>query len=490
MEVISALGVVSLLLLGPSLTAAQSSKDSQSPPAPIKLGSVTVQGSIRTRVYGWEWFQDPPYENSYAYPGTLIRLSFSQRRNAFDWNFELAAPLLLDLPNKAVAPPPQGQLGLGGTYFAVNHNSQNSANVFPKQAYVTLHHLDRSRRQSLQVGRFEFLDGNEVTPVNPTLATVKRERIVQRLIGPFGYSDVQRSFDGFHYVYSTPKLDFTVVGSIPTRGVFQTDGWGWLHTGFIYASLTRQVRARQKTAGEWRVFAIYYDDWRHVLKTDNRTAAARSADMASIRLGTFGGHYLQTVETPAGTLDFLSWGAVQTGRWGGLADRAGVFAGEAGLQPKVAKTLRPWVRAGYLYGSGDGNSSDNKHTTFFQLFYSRFPLFNYMNNEDSYVGLALRPSPVLTIRSDVHTLRLTSSNDFWYSGAGAFSPWTFGYSGRPSNGARSLATLYLSIISYKFSNHTSADFYYAYANGKSVIQHIYPHGTNGQLAFLELNYRF
>jgi len=489
MKLISAFFAGSVLLVWSCLSFAQT------PVEPLKLGSVTVQGSIRTRVYGWDWFQDPPYENSYAYPGTLIRLSFSQQRDAFDWNFELGAPVLLALPNDAVAQSPQGQLGLGATYFAANHNSQDTAMVFPKQAYLRFKHLGGGKGQSLQVGRFEFLDGSEVTPRNPTLAAVKKDRIVQRLIGNFGFSDVQRSFDGFHYVYASPKLDFTAVGSIPTRGVFQTDGWGWLHTGFLYMSLTGQVRGQQKTAGEWRVFAIYYDDWRHVLKTDDRTAAARSKDMANIRIGTFGGHYLQTAETSAGTLDFLSWGAVQTGSWGALTDRAGALAGEAGVQPKLVKAVRPWLRAGYFYGSGDGNSSDNKQGTFFQLLptprpYARFPFFNLMNNEDGFAELILRPTAIVTVRSDIHTLRLTSAHDLWYSGGGAFQPLTFGFTGRPSNGARSLATLYDTSVDYQLGSRASMGFYYGYADGKSVVRHIYPHGANGQLGFLEVTYRF
>ncbi len=489
MKLISALFAMAVLLLGPCLSFAQSSEN------PIKLGSVTVEGSIRTRVEGWDWFQDPGYGNSYAFPGTLIRLSFSQQREAFDWNFELGAPVLLDLPNNAVAPAPQGQLGLGGTYFVSNHNSQNSAMVFPKQAYIRFKHLGGHEGQSLQVGRFEFLDGSEVTPRNATLAAVKKDRIVQRLIGNFGFSDVQRDFDGFHYVYSRPALNFTVVGAIPTRGVFQTDGWGWLHTGFIYTSLTGQVRAQQKAAGEWRVFAIYYDDWRQVLKTDNRGAAARQRDMGNVRIGTFGGHYLQVAESPAGTLDFMSWGAFQTGSWGALADRAGVFAQEAGLQPKLVKAVRPWLRAGYLYGSGDGSNSDNRHGTFFQILptprpYARFPFFNFMNNQDGFAELILRPAPIVTVRSDIHTLRLTSANDLWYSSGGAFQPYTFGYTGRPSNGARSLATLYDTSVDFQVNARASIGLYYGYAEGKSVIQHIYPHGPNGQLGFLEVTYRF
>jgi hypothetical protein len=477
------------VLLGPGFSFAQSLQD------PVKIGSITVQGSVRTRVYGWDWFQDPAYEDTYAYPGTLIRLSFSQQRSGFDWNLELGAPVLLGLPNDAVAPSPQGQLGLGANYFAANHNHQYTAMVFPKQAYIRLKNLGGSERQSLQVGRFEFLDGSEVTPLNSTLAAVKRDRIVQRLIGNFGFSDVERSFDGFHYVYSRSAINFTAVGAIPTRGVFQTDGWGWLHTGFLYTSLTGQVAAQSKYAGEWRAFGIYYDDWRHVLKTDNRPTQVRQADMGNVRIWTMGGHYLQTVESPAGPLDFMSWGAVQTGSWGALADRAEVFAGEAGVQPKIVKSLRPWLRTGYLYGSGDGNASDRTHGTFFQILptprpYARFPFFNLMNNEDGFAELMLRPFSAVTVRSDVHTLRLASANDLWYAGGGAFQPWTFGYTGRPSNGARSLATLYDTSVDFRVSRHASVGLYYGYAEGKSVIKHIYPSGPNGQFGFVEISYSF
>lgn len=489
MQVLSVLFAVIVFLLAPVLSRAQTDGSD------VETGSVEVQGSIRTRVEGWDWFKDPDFENAYAYPGSLLRLSFTQQRAGFDWKLEFAAPVLLDLPDQAVAPAPAGQLGLGAAYFAANHKSKNSAMVFPKQAYVRIKHPGGAEGQSLQLGRFEFFDGSEVTPADATLAALKKERILQRLIGNFTFSDVERSFDGAHYVFSRPTINFTVVGAVPTRGVFQTDGWGWVNTAFAYSALTGQVKQASTSPGEWRVFGIYYDDWRHVLKTDNRPAAARQLDMSNIRLGTFGGHYLQAFATKPLTVDLLAWGAYQTGAWGSLADRAGVFAGEAGIQPAVLKALRPWLRTGYLYGSGDGNPSDRTHGTFFQLLptprvYARFPFFNMMNNEDGFVELMLRPGKLVTVRSDVHTLRLASSSDLWYSGGGAFQPWTFGYTGRPSNGARSLATLYDTSVDYNLGPHASVGVYYGYAEGKSVLQHIYPSDPNGQLGFLELNYRF
>lgn len=38
--------------------------------------------------------------------------------------------------------------------------------------------------------------------------------------------------------------------------------------------------------------------------------------------------------------------------------------GSAGLQPNVLKAVQPWLRGGYLDGSGHGDPADNKHGTF------------------------------------------------------------------------------------------------------------------------------
>jgi hypothetical protein len=62
---------------------------------------------------------------------------------------------------------------------------------------------------------------------------------------------------------------------------------------------------------------------------------------------------------------------------GAASQHAGAFVGEAGWEPPV-KLLKPWVSAGYSYGSGGGNPTDSRHGTFFQDLptpreYARFP---------------------------------------------------------------------------------------------------------------------
>ena len=64
-----------------------------------------------------------------------------------------------------------------------------------------------------------------------------------------------------------------------------------------------------------------------------------------------------------------------------------------------------------------------------------------MNSKDAFGELVLRPKRV-TIRSDIHVLRLADANDLWYAGGGAFQAATFGYTGRPANGQSTLGTLY------------------------------------------------
>ena len=81
---------------------------------PLHIGSVTVSGSIHERYEDWDFF-DAKGENHYGYSGSLLRLMLSQNKPGYDWGIELAAPILLGIPDHAVQPAPLGQLGLGAS---------------------------------------------------------------------------------------------------------------------------------------------------------------------------------------------------------------------------------------------------------------------------------------------------------------------------------------------------------------------------------------
>ena len=464
--------------------------EAQTAQAPIKIGSVTVTTDVRTRVESWDWFEAGAANNSYSYSGSLFRLGFSQQKQRFDWQVEMAAPVLGWLPQTALGPGAQGQLGLGASYFVANDRRQEVGMGFVKQGFLRLKGSDGAN--TLRFGRFEYMDGTEVAPKDGTLAALKRDRVAHRLIGNFGFSHAGRSLDGLQYVHNRPSTNVSVVAAKPTRGVFQVDGWGELDIGLASVTLTRQL-AFAKSAGEFRVFGIQYHDWRDVLKTDNRLQAARSADKGNLRIVTAGGHYMHAFKSSAGTFDVLFWGVLQGGRWGALEHRAGAADVEIGYQPNE-RVLKPWIRAGYTYGSGDGNPNDNRHNTFFQILptpriYARMPFYNMMNNEDAFGELTLRPHSKVTVRSAVHMLRLAERNDLWYLGGGAFQPWTFGYVGRPSNGDRSLATVFDVGAEVQVNTNVAIGAYFADAESKSVTARIYPNDERARFGYVELRIR-
>jgi hypothetical protein len=272
------------------------------------------------------------------------------------------------------------------------------------------------------------------------------------------------------------------------------DGWGWNRVGFGYAAYTHEW-GKGRHSADTRFFVLVYDDWRHILKTDNRPTAVRRGDTENIRIDTFGGHSLHAFSTNGGTIDLLLWGVAQTGRWGTQTQRAYAFDVEGGFQPKILPKLKPWLRGGFTEGSGDGNPNDQTHGTFFQVLptprpYARFPFFNMMNTQDGFGSLILRPGPKVTVTSEFHTLRLTNANDLWYSGGGVYQPWTFGYTGRSTSGRRSLANLYDTSVDYRVSRPITITAYFGYAQGLASIEQIYPKGTGAQFGYLEFLYRF
>jgi len=463
---------------------------------PIRWLGLTISGSWRARLENWNWFADGQANNTYSFLQSILRVGISQRRKNLDWYVELAQPSLLALPDNAVAAAPQGDMGLGATYFLANGNSRNAAYLYPAQAFVRLKNLAGGDRNQLTFGRFNFVDGTETVPNNRALAALKQMRIAHRLIGDFAWSVAGRSQDGALLSWKLRSANLTLAAARPTRGVFQVDGLGSLDVGWAYGALTLPTGGGA-SMGDLRLFGLGYEDARAVTKTDNRPLSFRTGvdKFSRIRIGTFGAHYLHSVATErAGTFDVLFWGAAQTGDWGLQRHRAGAVAVEAGWQPRASR-LSPWFRLGYFISSGGGNPSGNEHNTFSPVLptprvYARYPFYNQQNNTDVSALVLLRPGPKLALRSEAHALWLTSRQDLWYQGGGAFQPRTFGYSGRPGGGNRGLGNLWDISADYQFSPQWALGFYYAHVWGKGVMRSIYPNGPNSNFGYTELLYRF
>ena len=442
----------------------------------------------RTRVDALQWFAAPPETSTYGYVESLLRLSLSQRIHSWDWQLELSQPSILDAPDDAVSPvTAQGQLGLGATYFASNRNSYSAA-AFLKQGFVRLD----GENANLRLGRFEYIDGQETSPKNATIGWLQANRIAHRLIGNFGFSNAQRSFDGIDAHYDIGRWDLSAMAARADQGVYNMNGNPELNVDLQYLALTR---SELKQHVLWRVFAAGYHDGRTGLtKTDNRASSLRAADHQNIRIGTYGGDLLASIPAGTGKFDILFWCAIQNGKWGPLGHSANAAALEAGYQ--FGKTsAAPWLRAGWFRSSGDNNSTDSRHNTFFQMLptpriYARLPFYNLMNSTDEFVQIIDKPASKLTLRADLHWLQLTTAHDLWYLGGGAYDNKVFGFTGRPANGSTSLASVPDISADWQTTKNIALNFYYSYAQGKTIVAAIYPPDRNMQYGYVELVYRW
>lgn len=455
---------------------------------------LSVSGSLRVRTEVWNWFEPKgSFNNSYHFTSFLGRGALQWKDDWFDVMAEAQNSSLLGLPDRAVAPAPQGSLGLGAVYFTHNRR-ENDSGIFLKQGFVLFKNLGLEGF-TLKGGRFEFSEGNEVLTKEPTLDWLKNVRLSQRLIGPFGWSHVGRSFDGGVASLTRGPLNLTAMASHPTQGGYDLQAMKEMdEIDLLYTSvnLTRPPFAENSDA---RFFYIYYNDDRGLLKSDNRPLAVRQKDTRHIGIHTEGGHIISVFPTSAGPVDVLTWGALQQGSWGTLDHNAWAWDVEVGWQPSMLP-WQPWLRIGYGRSSGDDNPRDGDHGTFFQLLptariYSFSTFYNLMNNDDGFVQLLLRPIPGLVSRTDFHNIRINEARDLWYQGAGATladRDVGFGFPGRPVLGKRNLFQIIETTLSYDFNKFINLNVYYGHLFGGGVVRSIFA-GDQADFGYVELLFK-
>ncbi|MBW4037973.1 MAG: hypothetical protein HIU91_03700 [Acidobacteria bacterium] len=474
-----------------STTAFAQTPPSASPnPTPPANHAISFKIYDRTRTDAYNWYGAPPYTTTYPFVEQLLRVSIAQRLKHIDWLADVASATVFDVPTTSISPlASQGILGLGGNYYSAVANTLPSDVSF-RQGWIR--YTATATDSNARIGRFEFFDGLETTPTNPTLLWLQTNRVSQRLISNFGFTNGQRSFDGLDGHYGRGSWDITAMATRATQGVFNQNADPELNVDTQYLAYSRYDLHNRFL---WRVFAIGYHDGRTgIVKTDNRPLPVRQADHHNIRVGTYGADLLTTLPAGPGSIDIVFWGVLQNGNWGLLSQHSGAFDIEAGYRfTNIAG--KPWLRGGAFRGTGDNNPSDTVHNTFFQLLptprlYARFPFFDQMNSSDQFVQIIDNPARHLELRSDLHWLQLTSSNDLWYQGGGAYDNKVFGYAGRPSGGHNSFATLADISSDYQLNHNLAINLYYAHSFGKSVVAADYPAGHNANFGFLELVYRW
>lgn len=454
--------------------------------------------SDRARVEVVSWFAPPPGRTSadaedYSFYANQLRFGGEVTWQFVQFIAEGQYTQLLGLPEDASLPPPEGNLGPGAVYFA-HTRRHNQGEVFLKRGFVALRGSDALPELSVTLGRFEYSDGLETLPKDASLAWLKRARVAERLVGPFGYTHVTRSFDGLRAGWDQARWNLTAMVSRPTQGGFEISANPELRD-ISLAGLAWTLKEQPELFPvDARLFWLYYEDQRdNALKVDNRPREIRAADRKDIAIHTVGLHALGVVPLEVGKADYLVWLAVQRGRWGDLDHAAWAWSLEGGYQlPSLF--AQPWLRVGYTQTSGDTNPNDNQHETFFQMLptarvYAQTPFYNLMNVEDFFAQVLLRPHAQVNVRADWHWLRVNDSRDLWYAGGGASNARIFGFSGIPTGGHRELAHLADFSIGWNIHRRLTAYAYYGHAFGQNVVGRTFT-GKQLDYAYVELTARY
>jgi len=457
---------------------------------------ITLGGKMLFRYAYWNWFEAPSDENEYSFGFERTRLNLHCTTGFLDLLVEPQYVHMVNLPDDAVSPPPRGPLGMGGLYYL--HNDDREAyDVGFHQAYIELT-SPFGYGFSFKGGRFEYSDGLEVLQPSDgeKFNALKKMRIGDRLISPFGWSAFGRSFDGGLAEYDNRHVNVTTTFFYPTQGGWEEDIDDTIDEIPISTVTVTAKRGTVLPGAELAAFYYNYrDDRDETQRVDN---TGRPIEDCDIDIHMVGGHVEGLYSLGPGELDVLVWGGGQFGDWYELDQQAFAVSAEFGYQfPNLF--AKPWLRAGYYIGSGDSNPGDNDHETFFQMApgtrkYNLLPYCDLMNVEDTFVQLITRPTKKTTVRLDYHYLRVNEDEDRWYMGSGPTQDERhhkiFGYIGRPTNGDDDLAQELDLIVQHKINPHCGVALSYSHVFGGDVIEGVYGEDDQADYASVELTLQF
>lgn len=397
-----------------------------------------------TRLESWSFF-DPGEaiaetnpDPDYAFLGNRITFGITAEGARWRATGALQYVQLWNLPSRAFA---AGPLGTGALYY-VAALQPRAYQLYPRLLNFTW--KDAPFGTSIVIGRQPYASSGEAPTGVPALDALERARLDERLIGDFEWSIVQRAFDGFRVDVDRARWHASTALLMPTQGVYEESATPTM-TDLQVVAATLSIKPAAGRRARQQAFAYLYRDRRGVeARPDNSRLAADAAD---VTIATIGGSHAGLIETPAGDLDTVLWGAVQSGDWYGQRHRAFSLAAEAGHRFTRIQ-WRPWIRGGWLYASGDDDPADSRHGTFFQMLpnvrrYAPSTVYSLMNVRDAFAQASIEPFTRLRLYGELHRVRLATASDRWYSGSGATSrsgPY-FGYSTRPSGGGTTLGTV-------------------------------------------------
>jgi hypothetical protein len=450
----------------------------------------TLSASNRLRGEFADWFEGgpPPVNSDYAFLGDRFQLGIGGK-----WRWLSG---LLQYQHTLLNGVPAGAVGVGSTY-RLNTNRSFQEQGWLRQGWLQGEVAHDGWRLVAQGGRMRYLDGAETLSTHPSLEWIRKNRIAERLIGPFDFTHVGRSFDGGRVALDGHGINLTGFYFLPTSGGFEISAGR--HMGVDLGGLSLMMKDSERLPGtEARLFWIHYHDGRpgdgDVVVLDNRPLPVRQADHREIEVETIGADLVHVHALGPGVADGMLWTAGQLGDWQSQDHASWAYAVEAGYRLPEAPA-KPWLRVGFFHSSGDDDPADGDHDTFFQLLptarlYAFTPFYNLMNNQDLMVQLIARPLAALGARLDFHWLRVSEGRDLLYFGGGATKRDFFGYGGTSAGGAHDTAYVVELTLTYTVNRNLELQAYCGNAFGQGVVRNGFPRDQELTYGFVEATVTF
>ncbi len=462
-------------------------------PAPQGSGPGNYRFYVRnwTRVSTWDFFDPGPTggDPNYSYVANRLRVGVQWQNDEVELHAAVQGVQFAKLPGSAAGP---GPLGLGAVYRG-HGGGPHPGSVYIRYLYMNLKDIGETGL-SFRFGRMGFTGGAEGTSDRGKINRVRGMRVGDKLVGEFGWSLFQRSFDGGRADWDHGFGRLTIGAFQPTQGGFEERAGVSIDEIKLYTAAWTLLDNEVVPNNEVQAFFYNYNDERPITAARPDNSGLSTGGLMNLDLRTVGFHAIGAYEVGGGELDTLGWYAYQTGSWFNQRHRAQAMAAEIGYQWNVGP--RPWLRAGYLRGTGDEDPTDDKHGTFFQMLpttrlYALTTAYNLMNNTDLFVQALLAP-PNWSIRADYHHVGLSNSMDRAYFGAGATQAkgTVSGYGARPSGGENDFGDVFEIQATRTINSHWSITGYYSHIVGGKVVQANFPGSKHFNFAYIENAFSF
>ncbi|MFQ5926865.1 MAG: alginate export family protein [Terriglobia bacterium] len=265
--------------------------------------------------------------------------------------------------------------------------------IYQFNTNVRQFYLDWAPRERfrLRLGRQELLYGN------------------QRLVGPFGWDTVGRTFDG-----ARVRLQWSsrwATDAFAARLVEVRRGGGHrVGNQDLYGLYTRFT---PKRAERLELYALYLRDGQR------RRGELPTGTPALTRVTTFGARLFRAA-TSGFHYDFEH--AFQVGQRGDDRHRAAALATEAGYS--FRRRFSPGVAFAYAFASGDNDPADGRSGEFHNLFPTNHPLYGHAdllgwrNMHDFRARFAAQLHAKLRVQADYHRFLLARRRGRWSNAGG------------------------------------------------------------------------